>query len=51
MLEEKVKSGTITVAPHAPPSRKVVDLYEALKQSLRESEPRKKERAHARRKA
>jgi hypothetical protein len=33
MLEEKVKGGTITVAPHAPPSRKVVDLYEALKQN------------------
>jgi DNA end-binding protein Ku len=52
MLEEKVKGGTITVPTPARPPGKVVDLYEALKQSLREADPGKtQQRARARRKA
>jgi DNA end-binding protein Ku len=52
MLEEKVKGGTITVPTPARPPGKVVDLYEALKQSLREADPGKtQQRVRARRKA
>jgi DNA end-binding protein Ku len=52
MLEEKVKGGTITVPPHAPPRGNVVDLYETLKRSLQQADPEKsKQRARARRKA
>jgi DNA end-binding protein Ku len=51
MLEEKVKGGTISVPPRARPAGKVVDLYEALKQSLQEADPGKtQQRARARRK-
>ena len=52
MLEEKVKGSTITVPPRARPPGKVVDLYEALKQSLQQTDTEKtKARARSRRRA
>jgi non-homologous end joining protein Ku len=43
MLEEKSKGREITVTPAAEPHRgQVIDLMQALKESLEKSEPAKK---------
>jgi DNA end-binding protein Ku len=43
MLEEKSKGGEITVAaPEAPTRRHIIDLMQALKQSIEKAKPKEK---------
>src|SRR5262245_28320911 len=46
MLEEKSKGGEITVAaPEAPQRAQIIDLMQALKQSIEKAKPKQKQKA------
>jgi non-homologous end joining protein Ku len=51
MLEEKSKGGEITVAaPEAPARAQIIDLMQALKQSIEKAKPQKAAPAQRKRK-
>src|SRR5262249_28665564 len=46
MIDQKIKGQEITIAPPAPePRGKVVDIFSALKQSLEQAAPQRRQRA------